>query len=198
MRAELAAAMLLFSACAAGAKAQAPSRRSDPLAAALAEAAWRFGLPQSWIRAVIRAESAGEPGATSAKGAMGLMQLTPPTWAALRAELGLGADPYDVHDNVIAGAAYLRQLYDQFGATGFLAAYNAGPGRYLDFMWRGRPLPGETRAYTAAVAPWLGAPVASAPPSALRPKPPSLFATLGGFDQPPIASARLFALPAGR
>jgi soluble lytic murein transglycosylase-like protein len=197
MRAELAAAMLLFGACASAAEALAP-RRSDPIAAALAEAVWRFGLPESWIRAVIRAESAGEPGARSAKGAMGLMQLMPPTWTALRAELGLGADPYDVHDNVVAGAAYLRQLYDQFGPAGFLAAYNAGPGRYLDFLSRGRPLPGETRAYIAAVTPLLGARAATASPSALRREPPSVFATLDVYDQRPVASASLFAIPAGK
>ncbi|HWE98754.1 MAG TPA: lytic transglycosylase domain-containing protein [Caulobacteraceae bacterium] len=198
MRAELAAAMLLLGFCAGAAEAQAPPSTNDAIGAALAEAGRRFCLPESWIRAVIRAESAGEPGARSAKGAMGLMQLMPNTWAALRAELGLGADPYDVHDNVVAGAAYLRQLYDQFGPAGFLAAYDAGPGRYLDFISHRRPLPGETRAYLAAVAPLLGARAVTGSPSVSRREPPSVFATLDAFDQRPIASARLFAIAAGK
>ena len=58
------------------------------------------------------------------------MQIMPQTWAELRARYGLGTDPYDPHDNILAGAAYIRELHDRYGAPGFLAAYNAGPGRY--------------------------------------------------------------------
>jgi len=71
-------------------------------------------------------ESAGKVRARSRKGAMGLMQIMPGTWADLRARYGLGADPYDSHDNILAGTAYIRELYDRYGAPGFLAAYNAG------------------------------------------------------------------------
>ena len=74
-------------------------------------------------------ESFGDVHAISPKGAMGLMQIMPATWAGLRPRYGLGADPYDAHDNIIAGAAYLRELQDRYGAPGFLAAYNAGPAR---------------------------------------------------------------------
>jgi len=129
---------------------QAP-RVGATIADFVAEASQRFAIPEGWIAAVMRAESAFDPRATSPKGAMGLMQLMPDTWAALRVRLGLGPDPYDPRDNILAGARYMRDLYDQFGAGGFLAAYNAGPGRYLDFMIRARPLPGETRAYVAKV-----------------------------------------------
>ena len=100
----------------------------------------------------MRAESAGDPRATSPKGAMGLMQIMPETWAGLRACHRLGADPYDPHDNIIAGAAYIRELFERYGSPGWIAAYNAGPGRYEDSL-DGRPLPAETRAYLAIVAP---------------------------------------------
>lgn len=100
---------------------------------------------------MIAAESGGDPRAISSKGAMGLMQLMPITWRELRAELGLGADPWDRRDNIIAGAAYLRQLYDRFGRGGFLAAYNAGPARYQAMLDGGRKLPAETLAYVAVV-----------------------------------------------
>lgn len=124
--------------------------------AAVTEAAHRFDLPEAWIRAVMRAESALDPHAVSRAGAMGLMQLMPQTWAAFRARLGLGADPFEVHDNIIAGAAYLRDLMDRFGVPGFLAAYNAGPGRYADHLATGRSLPAETRAYVAIVGTDIG------------------------------------------
>ena len=110
----------------------------------------------------MKAESNGDPRAVSPKGAMGLMQIMPATWAGLRDRYRLGADPYDLRDNIIAGAAYIRELYDRYGSPGWIAAYNAGPGRYEDWL-KGRPLPAETRAYVAAVAPSLGDGDASAP-----------------------------------
>lgn len=128
-----------------------PSPR-DPYADHIAEASRRFGVPVTWIRAVMRAESAGEPRAVSSAGAMGLMQIMPATWAGLRARHGLGRDPYDPRDNILAGTAYLRELHDRYGSPGFLAAYNAGPGRY-EASLNGRPLPAETRAYVALLAP---------------------------------------------
>lgn len=113
-------------------------------------AATRFDLPAELIEAVIAAESGGQARAVSPAGAMGLMQLMPGTWAELRAGLGLGTDPFDPADNILAGAAYLRQLRDRYGAPGFLAAYNAGPGRY-EASLAGRPLPLETRRYVARI-----------------------------------------------
>ncbi|GBQ93599.1 murein transglycosylase [Gluconacetobacter liquefaciens NRIC 0522] len=123
-----------------------------PYAAEVAEAARRFDIPATWIRAVMGAESAGDPGVVSSAGAMGLMQIMPGTWADLRLRHHLGRDPYDPRDNILAGAAYLRELHDRYGSPGFLAAYNAGPDRY-EASLAGRPLPLETRAYVAAVAP---------------------------------------------
>ena len=128
---------------------------ADPFAAFIAEASQRFGVPASWIPAVMRVESAGDVHALSPKGAMGLMQIMPETWAILQARYSLGANPYDPHDNILAGAAYLRELYDRYGAPGLLAAYNTGPARYEDHLASGRSLPAETRAYVAALAPMV-------------------------------------------
>ena len=130
-------------------------------AAYIAEAAQRFGFPARWILAVMRRESAGDVRAVSEKGAMGLMQIMPDTWDELRARYGLGRDPFDPRDNILAGAAYLRELHDRFGSPGFLAAYNAGPTRYAEHLAKGRPLPKETRDYVAALAPLIGASVAT-------------------------------------
>lgn len=113
----------------------------------------RFGVPADWIRAVMRAESRGEWRATSPKGAMGLMQIMPSTWTLLRSRFNLGADPYDPRDNILAGAGFLRELRDRYGSPGFLAAYNAGPGRYEEYLKAGRPLPAETWAYIETIAP---------------------------------------------
>ncbi|MCH4021753.1 MAG: lytic transglycosylase domain-containing protein [Acetobacter sp.] len=115
------------------------------------QAAERNALPAMWVRAVLRAESAGDPHAVSGAGAMGLMQLMPGTWKEVRRTLNLGADPFDPHDNIAAGAAYLRWLHDRYGDAGFLAAYNAGPGRYDDHLATGRPLPDETISYVEFV-----------------------------------------------
>jgi soluble lytic murein transglycosylase-like protein len=133
---------------------------ADPLArwrSYIAEASARFGVPAAWIERVIRAESAGQTQfrgrpITSRAGAKGLMQLMPATWAAMRAHLGLGADPYDPRDNILAGTCYLRLMYDRFGYPGLFAAYNAGPARYADHLAGGRMLPAETRAYLASVS----------------------------------------------
>lgn len=116
----------------------------------------RFGVPVAWIERVMQAESggrtmlAGRP-ITSRAGAMGLMQLMPATWAELRATHGLGADPHDPRDNILAGTAYLRAMYDRFGYPGLFAAYNAGPARYAGYLSGTATLPGETRSYLAQV-----------------------------------------------
>lgn len=136
----------------------APATRTappHPFGVYIEEAARRFGIPAAWIRAVMRAESAGDVRAISSAGAMGLMQIMPDTWAELRVRHRLGRDPYDPRDNILAGAAYLREMYDRYGSPGFLAAYNAGPGRYEEYL-AGRPLPAETRAYVAALLPSFG------------------------------------------
>lgn len=167
------------------------------------EAAQRFGIPEAWIYAVIRIESAGRIRAVSPAGAMGLMQLMPGTWARQRARLMLGTDPFDPRDNILAGTSYLREMYVLYGAAGFLAAYNAGPGRYEEWRDRGRPLPLETRRYVASIAPLLEGgnttiaaalqPVGSVPPPALHDELPPEPVRNDGNRQ---AQANPFARPA--
>lgn len=122
----------------------------------IAEAATRFDIPEAWIRDVMQAESGGRTRLdgrpiTSRAGAMGLMQVMPDTFEAMRAQHGLGDDPHDPRDNILAGAAYLRAMYERFGFPDLFAAYNAGPGRYAEHLRAGRPLPAETRAYLTAL-----------------------------------------------
>lgn len=109
----------------------------------------------------MQVESRGDPRALSPKGAIGLMQIMPATYATLAARYGLGTDPWNVRDNILAGAAYLRELYDRYGASGFLAAYNAGPGRWEQHLSGARPLPGETVRYLSRLGPSVGADLAS-------------------------------------
>lgn len=156
----------------------------------VAEASARFGVPAEWIRRVMHAESggrttlAGRP-IVSHAGAMGLMQLMPGTWADMRVRFGLGRDPHDPRDNILAGTAYLRLMYDRFGYPGLFAAYNAGPVRYARHLATGRPLPAETVAYMAIVAgrrPATGA----APPEAES----DLFAVAPRATAPPARPER--------
>jgi soluble lytic murein transglycosylase-like protein len=153
------------------------------------EASARFGVPISWIEHVMQAESAGRTTLagrpiTSHAGAMGLMQLMPATWAEMRAAYALGSNPYDPHDNILAGTAYLRAMYDWFGYPGLFAAYNAGPARYRDYLAGKASLPGETRAYLASVS---GADRPAAPPAGSRP--PSMLFVVSHDAPPPVGAS---------
>lgn len=132
-------------------RAVAVAPPSDPWAKHITEAAKRFAISERWIRAVMQAESDCDPLAVSLKGAMGLMQIMPATWMELRTRYHLGADPYQPRDNILAGAAYLAELHDLYGSPGFLAAYNAGPGRYEKHLVSDEPLPAETVNYVAKI-----------------------------------------------
>lgn len=163
---------------------------------AIAEASARFGIPQAWIVRVIRAESGGNTHRggrpiRSRAGAIGLMQLMPSTWAAMRAEHGLGADADNPRDNILAGTAYLRAMYDRFGDPGCFAAYNAGPGRYAGYLARRSTLPAETVHYLAAVT---GRPSAPALASDTAPR-QLLFALRRDLQASPQSPA---AVPAER
>ena len=125
------------------------------VAGAMQEASRRFHIPVAWLHAVMRAESDGDAKSVSDMGAIGLMQIMPATYDELRVKHGLGPDPFDPRDNILAGAAYLAELFGRYGSTGFLAAYNAGPRRYEQHL-SGRPLPSETVDYVAGLAPQLG------------------------------------------
>lgn len=191
--------------------AAADPSRIDPVfrwRAEIAEASARFAVPVAWIERVMRAESGGQTmlggqPITSHAGAMGLMQLMPATWAAMRSAHRLGNNPHDPRDNILAGTAYLRAMYDRFGYPGLFAAYNAGPGRYAAHLASRRALPAETRAYLMQVS---GTPTAPSVSSSPQPA-PILFLALRtstkssdpspsrGLDEPPDT---LFAVRAPR
>ena len=120
-------------------------------------------------------------------GAMGLMQLMPETWQEMRAAHDLGPDPHAPRDNILAGTAYLRAMYDRFGHPGLFGAYHAGPGRYAAHLVSGRALPAETRAYLATLSGAGDAPIKTAPPPAAR----GLFALQHGAPEPSSAKAEI-------
>jgi len=104
------------------------------------------GVPAGLIRAVLMAESAGNPSAISVAGAQGLMQLMPGTSA------GCGiANAFDPAQNVACGTGYLHSLLRRYheNVTLAVAAYNAGPGA-VD-RYHGVPPYPETRVYVARV-----------------------------------------------
>jgi soluble lytic murein transglycosylase-like protein len=94
------------------------------------KAAEKYNLPSALINAVIKAESNYQPTAVSPVGAQGLMQLMPGT----AAELGV-SDPFDIDQNIDAGARYLRDMLTRFDGDTRLAlsAYNAGPGTVVKY-----------------------------------------------------------------
>jgi hypothetical protein len=135
-----------------------PGPPEDPWGPYVREATKRFDVPELWVRTVMRVESGGNEYLngqliTSPAGAMGLMQVMPETYDELRDRYSLGDDPFDPHENILAGTAYLREMYDIYGAPGFLAAYNAGPRRLDDYLSNNRALPDETRRYVAMIGP---------------------------------------------
>jgi cell division septation protein DedD len=135
-----------------------PGPPEDPWGPYIREAAGRFDVPELWLRSVMRVESGGNEYlngqlVTSGAGAMGLMQVMPATYDELKQRYSLGDDPFDPHDNILAGAAYMREMYDIYGSPGFLAAYNAGPNRLDDYLSNNRALPDETRHYVAMIGP---------------------------------------------
>ena len=128
----------------------------------VAQAARRFAVPAPWIRAVMQTESGGRTMSapfkpiTSRVGAMGLMQLMPATYAQMRGQYHLGSNPYNPHDNVIAGVAYLEWLHHKYGYPAMFAAYNDGPGHLEQRLTKGGLLPAETRNYIAHIETALG------------------------------------------
>ena len=150
-----------------------PGPPEDPWRPHIREAATRFGVPERWIRAVMRQESGGRlydasgwP-ITSSAGAMGLMQVMPRTYDMLAARYGRGGDPFEPRDNILAGTAYIREMHDRYGAPGFLAAYNAGPDRVDAYLAGITILPDETMNYLASVAPQLGGAMPAGGPFAM-------------------------------
>lgn len=112
----------------------------------ITEAAQLYQLPQSFIRAVMRVESNFNPTVVSRAGAMGLMQLMPKTARSMGV-----SDPFDVRQNVLGGARYLRILANRFKGDLILtvAAYNAGEAA-VD-KYEGIPPYQETQRYVRRV-----------------------------------------------
>jgi len=125
----------------------APSERTRLYDDLIVEHARLNGVRTDLVRAVVQVESAFNPNARSAKGAMGLMQLMPAT----ARELGV-LNPYNPIENVRAGVQYLRGLLDRFGNDEelALAAYNAGP-RAVDKYGNTVPPYRETKHYVAQI-----------------------------------------------
>ena len=97
-----------------------PGPPEDPWGPYIRQAAVRFDMPETWVRSVMRVELGGQEYVdgnlvTSGVGAMGLMQVMPQTYDELRDRYNLGDDPYDPHDNITAGVAYMREMYDVYG-----------------------------------------------------------------------------------
>lgn len=166
--------------CVATPSVPANIARWEPM---IADASARFSLPQSWIIGVMQAESGGHATRNghpivSPKGAMGLMQLMPGTYNNMRRQYGLGDDPFQPRDNIFAGTAYLREMFDRFGASGFLAAYNAGPARYSAYLDSGISLPDETISYLQKFTGSVPAPISSLLTSTKPGAPDRLFVPL--------------------
>ncbi len=147
--------LLVSAHCASSAPHAKPITQWHPI---VLQTASLFELPEAWVSAVMSQESGGRTmlngrPITSKAGAMGLMQLMPKTYAGLRRQYGLGSDAYAPRDNIVAGTAYLRQMYTRYGYPGMFAAYNAGPGRFDAYLAGKKPLPDETLAYLSAIAP---------------------------------------------
>ncbi|MER3472495.1 MAG: lytic transglycosylase [Armatimonadota bacterium] len=93
-----------------------------PISELIARVAREEGVDESLVRAVVQAESGGNPNAVSPKGAMGLMQLMPRTAEAMGV-----SNPFDPEQNLRGGVRLLKGLLNEFGDVRLaLAAYNAG------------------------------------------------------------------------
>jgi soluble lytic murein transglycosylase-like protein len=167
--------MIVTQTCVASADPLKPGALPDHAVAAkhITDAAKRFAISDRWIRAVMQAESNGDPLAVSPKGAMGLMQIMPATWEELRTRYALGSDPYQPRDNIFAGSAYLAELHNLYGSPGFLAAYNAGPSRYEKHLVSDEPLPAETVDYVAKIMSLIDGDKAAPKRTVVQPAPPS-------------------------
>lgn len=93
-----------------------------PVGELVARVAREEGVDEALVRAVVQAESGGNPRAVSPKGAMGLMQLMPRTAEAMGV-----SNPFDPEQNLRGGVRLLKSLLNEFGDVRLaLAAYNAG------------------------------------------------------------------------
>lgn len=129
-----------------------------PYGQAIYDVARRHSLNPSVIAAMVRAESAFDPAAESAKGALGLMQLMPAT----ARRLGYPTDDMlDPERNLEAGVRYVAELAARYpdDLALILAAYNAGEGT-VD-RYQGVPPYRETRDYIRRIYSYRGFEIAA-------------------------------------
>lgn len=117
----------------------------ESLSLLITNAAKKYQVDPKLVSAVAEVESGGRQEATSAAGAVGVMQLMPDTAASL------GVNPYDKRENVEGGAKYLKEMLDLFGGDvkKAVAAYNAGPAAVKNYG--GVPPYKETQNYVNKV-----------------------------------------------
>lgn len=110
------------------------------------EAAEKYGVSERLLKSIAYTESGFQSNITSSSGAMGIMQLMPSTASAYGV-----ADPYDAYQNIMGGAAVLKDLLNMFQGNQLLAiaGYNAGCGNVKKYD--GIPPFTETQNYVAKV-----------------------------------------------
>jgi soluble lytic murein transglycosylase-like protein len=127
--------------------ASTPPESLDTVCSTLLTSAQDNELPVTFFANLIWQESRLRDNALSPKGAMGIAQFMP----KVAAQSGV-QNPFDPSQALPASAKLLRELFDQFGNLGYVAAaYNAGSQRVLDWLERGRSLPRETRDYVVDI-----------------------------------------------
>jgi soluble lytic murein transglycosylase-like protein len=104
----------------------------------------RHRLPCGLLGAIVQIESGGNPHRISSAGAMGPLQLIPPTARALGV-----SDPFDPEESLDGAARYLRAQLATFHSVRLAAAaYNAGPGAIVGHAV---PQNGQTEIYVDRV-----------------------------------------------
>ncbi|MCJ7616189.1 MAG: lytic transglycosylase domain-containing protein [Desulfobacterales bacterium] len=90
----------------------------------ISEASIKYDVSFKLLKALIKVESNFNPEAVSTAGAMGLMQIMPANFDALKI-----TNPFNPRENILGGTLYLKQLITRFDGNLplALAAYNAGP-----------------------------------------------------------------------
>lgn len=120
--------------------------RLQPYQEIITRASQTYDVPESLIKGIITAESAGNPNAQSGAGAKGLMQLMDGT----ARDMGV-KNPFDPEQNIMGGTRYIQKMLSMFNGNESvaLAAYNAGPGNVQKYD--GIPPFSETQAYVRNV-----------------------------------------------
>lgn len=103
--------------------------------------ATHYGVDSDLIRAIIYAESKGDPYSISRDGAIGLMQIMPST----ADYLGF-SNMLDPEENIRAGVKYIALLDDRYKEPYVLWAWNAGPRKLQENF-----MPVETKRFIVEV-----------------------------------------------